>query len=218
MSIFRPKFASAVAAASSLFAMTAQAQDGTWTADADVNWADPVNWNSGAGPIANGTDSTATLDNIITGNRTITNDGRTIGNITAADTSHNYTIDAGTLTLDTTTGRPVINIPSSSRRLYINSVIAGTDGFEKSGAGILRFGNGTTNTFTGGLVLNGGRIGENGGSNVVRNEHLNNNLITVESDSRMTFNGNFTSTNGITLNNGSVFTVGVNNSNIFFQG
>lgn len=131
------------------------AADGTWTSDANGNWNDIANWNSGAGPIADGADFTATLDDVITGNRTITNDGRTIGNITVLDTSHNYTISSSTLTLDVTAGSPTVSVPAG-RTLTIGSVVAGADGFTKTGDGTLTF-NGN-NTLDGNVTISGGLV------------------------------------------------------------
>ena len=126
---------------------TAFAADGIWSADVDGNWSDIANWNSGAGPVADGADFTATFDDVITDDRTVTLDTlRTIGNITFNDTSHHLTISGGnTLTLDTTGGTPTINV--ADEVLTISSVIAGNDGLLKSGNGEFRPRG--ANTFTG---------------------------------------------------------------------
>ena len=50
------------------------AVDGTWTTDGSDIWSNIANWNSGAGPIADGVDSTATFANTITAARTVTLD------------------------------------------------------------------------------------------------------------------------------------------------
>lgn len=144
-----------LSASSLLAAASLHAADGTWTTDANGNWSDSANWNSGAGPIADGADFTALLDDVITGNRTITNDGRTIGNITAADTTHNYTIASGTLTLDVTSGSPTLSVPTG-RTLTISSVVAGADGFTKTGDGTVTLSG--LNTITGDVIVNGGLV------------------------------------------------------------
>ncbi len=136
------------------------AASGTWNVDAAGDWGDPLNWFSG---IADGTDSTATFGNIISSNRIINLDAdRIIGNITASDTGQDYTISgAGILTLDVTTGRPIIDV-ITGRTLTISSVIQGNDGLEKSGAGILSLDAISTN-FSGNITINAGtlRIGTN---------------------------------------------------------
>ena len=132
----------------------AQADDGTWTANANGNWSDPGNWDGGT--IADGAGFTATLDDVISGNRTITNDGRTIGNITAADTSHNFTISSNTLTLDVIAGSPTLSVPSG-RTLTISSTVAGTEGFTKTGDGTLTLSS-TGNTVEGDVTVSGGLV------------------------------------------------------------
>jgi len=132
---------------------------GDWTADADGNWTNIANWNFGAGPIANGTDATATFGDVITANRTVTLNGdRTIGNITASDTSHNYTLNTlsgDVLTLARSSGLPVIDVVTN-RTLSINSVLAGNNGLQKNGAGTLSLS--ATNTYTGDTAINAGTL------------------------------------------------------------
>jgi len=54
----------------------AQAADGVWTLDGNGLWSDIANWNSGAGPIADGVGSTADFTTIdLTNKRTVTIDG-----------------------------------------------------------------------------------------------------------------------------------------------
>ena len=136
---------------------TAFAADGEWDTNADGDWSTAANWSGTI--IADGTDNTATFGNAINSNRTITLDSdRTIGNIIASDTSHNYTISgANILTLDRTTGIPIIDVTRDGRELTISSEIAGNDGLQKDGDGrVLLTG---TNTYTGGTIINAGRLG-----------------------------------------------------------
>ena len=143
-----------VLGAALLFTANLHADNGTWDAIAAGNWDDLANWNAGAGPIADGAEFTATFDNVITADLTVTLvDPRTIGNITAADTSHNYTLSGDTLTLEDA-DTPVIDVGTSSRTLTINSVIDGVDGLKKTGSGTLNLYG--TNTFTGDVVVDGG--------------------------------------------------------------
>jgi autotransporter-associated beta strand protein len=138
-------------AGSSLLAISsasAQATSNTWDTDADGNWTDVLNW-QGDTAYAEGADNTATLGNFITANSIITLDAPiTIGNITASDTTHNYTVSgANTLTLDRTdAAAPTIDV-TSGRTLTISSNIDGSDGLTKSGAGTLTLSG--NNTYTG---------------------------------------------------------------------
>ncbi len=129
--------------------------DGLWNVDSDGNWGDLLNWQDYL--IADGTDRTATLGDVITANRVITLDSdRTIGNITAADTSHNYTISGeNTLTLDVTSGIPTVSVPTG-RALTISSVIDGSDGLAKSGDGTLILSG--ENAYSGGTDINAGNV------------------------------------------------------------
>jgi hypothetical protein len=128
----------ALAIAAVISPSLAIAADGTWNVNSNGNWSTTGNWSGGT--VANGVDSTAFLGNVIKRTRTITLDSsRTIGGIAAQDTSNNYTISgANTLTLDVTTGIPAMNVGTAARTLLMSSVIAGSDGLEKTGAGTLR--------------------------------------------------------------------------------
>lgn len=138
-----------------LMALPVLAANGTWNSNASANWSDTSRWAGGV--VANGVDATATFGSVISRNRTIRlNTSRTIGGISAQDTSHNYTITgSNTLTLDVTTGIPTLDVVSG-RTLRINPVIAGTDGLAKVGAGTLRLTG--TNTYSGGTTLSAGTI------------------------------------------------------------
>ena len=149
-----------ILAASSLLAVSraeAQDQDGSWLGDSAGDWTDGTKWTDGL--IANGADFTATFGNVITTARTINlNGNRTIGNITASDTSHHFTLTGNTLTLDRTSGVPTINVVSN-RELTIESIVAGDDGVQKSGGGTLTLKG--TNTFSGGLIIKAGTVRNN---------------------------------------------------------
>lgn len=159
----RLSFSLATALAALMCAQSARAQSGTWTQTTagPFNWDDIANWSSGAGPIANGADSTASFVANLTAAQTVSlNNAKTIGNITFTDTttsSHDLTISgANTLTLDVTTGSPVISVTNSDRILSIGSVVAGDDGLSKSGAGVLSLSG--TNTYSGVTNITAGRL------------------------------------------------------------
>jgi fibronectin-binding autotransporter adhesin len=146
-----------VFAATSLLAVSparAQDQNGTWLGDFSGDWTDATKWTDGL--IANGPDFTATFGNVITAATTITlNGSRTIGNITASDTTHNYTLTGDTITLDRTSGVPTVDVVTS-RELTIESIVAGDDGLQKSGGGTLSLK--ATNTYSGGLTIKAGTV------------------------------------------------------------
>jgi fibronectin-binding autotransporter adhesin len=156
---------SLLACGSLLLAPTAlYAQDGNWNVDADGDWGTDTNWLGSI--IADGTDSTATFGNVITADHIINLEAnRTIGNITASDTTHNYTISGGNiLTLDLTTGVPTIDVTDGGRTLTISSTVAGSDGLLKTGSGTLTLSG--TNTFSGGITIEGGSVHILGDSNL----------------------------------------------------
>src|SRR3989442_1994960 len=100
--------------------------------------------------IATGVDFTADFSTIdITQNRTVTlNSALTIGNLKFGDTtpSRDWTLSgSGTLTLAVSSGAPTINIVNQTTTISL--VLAGTQGFNKTGAGTLTLSG--NNTFTG---------------------------------------------------------------------
>ncbi len=128
-------------AGSSLLASTAvQAVDGTWNANSAGNWSDTTKWSGGT--VADGTDGIATFANVINGDRIITLDSvRTIGSLSALDTTNNFTISgANALTLDVGTGVSLLNNATSGRTLFVNTPVIVNDGLEKTGPGAVNFG------------------------------------------------------------------------------
>ena len=122
-------------------------------------WDDASTWSGGA--IAYGTDSYANFTGVdITTDKTIClGVGSTIGNITFTDattSSNNLFITGNPLTLDVTSATPVIDVTQSDRTLTFYSVIAGNDGLQKNGPGVLTLT--SVNTFTGGTAVNGGTL------------------------------------------------------------
>jgi autotransporter-associated beta strand protein len=137
------------------------AQSGTWvTLSGTTPWSTAGNWSGST--IANGADSTAFFTANINGALAVTlNDvGRTIGNITFTDSttdSHNMTISgSNALTLDRTSGIPIVDVTQSSRTLFISTTIAGSDGFAKEGPGVLSLSG--NNSYTGATALNVGIV------------------------------------------------------------
>ena len=147
-----------------LAAAPTRAADGTWDLLVGGTWSPTSRWVGGI--VADGADSTATFNQDITLNRTITLDSdRTIGHLFFNDsgggTDRRWTLQSNTLTLETTTGTPTINIGSQvGVPVYIASVLAGTQGFEKKGNGTLMIN--AAMTYTGDTVISDGNIRFNG--------------------------------------------------------
>lgn len=134
---------------------------GSWTYNGSNStsntWTTAGSWSGGT--IADGTNSIANFILDITADRTITLGGnRTIGGVTFTDTvsSHNLTFTGNTLTLDVTTGAPLINVTQSGRTLRIDSIIAGNDGLTKTGLGTLSISG--SNTYTGATTVSQGTL------------------------------------------------------------
>lgn len=177
------------------------AADGSWNVTGGGNWGTNTNWTGDI--IADGTDFTATFGNVITGNSIINLEAdRTIGNIVASDTGQNYTISgANILTLDVTSGVPVIDVTTTNRTLAITSVIAGNDGLQKNGAGILDL-RGATNTYSGNTILNGGQLTINSDANLGNTAgdivFAANSTLRVENTTSLDAGRNITINNGVT--------------------
>jgi fibronectin-binding autotransporter adhesin len=195
------------------------AQTSTWTGISG-NWSDTTDpggvWVGGVP--ASGADNTANFTGVnITANQTITLDAdRTIGNITFTDataSSHNLTISgANILTLDVTTGIPIIDVTQSGRLLTISSEITGNDGLQKNGAGTLVLS--VANSYTGGTTLNGGVV------QISNATSLSSGLVSVIANSRINAAA-LTYTNAIDIDATRVLTLattGVANSTSTFSG
>jgi autotransporter-associated beta strand protein len=183
-----------------------QAADGTWTQNANGDWSTPGNWSGGT--VADGQNSTAFLSDVITSARIINLDtARTIGNIFAQDTSHDYTISgANTLTLDVSTGTPIIDVVSG-RTLSISSVIAGANGLQKDGPGTLTLSG--VNTYTGGTFLTGGTLGVTSANSITA---FGANDFSISGGARVNLRGVTTAQNVTIGAGGGVFANGGNNN------
>ncbi len=184
-------------------------------ADATNNtWTTAGSWSGGT--IANGSNSTANFNLDFTADRTITLGGnRTIGNINFTDTasSHNLTISGNTLTLDLTSGRPAVHVSQSDRSLSIDSIIAGSDGLNKSGAGTLILT--AANTYTGGTTINAGtlQLGNGGSTGSIANTAiLNNGSLVINRTGAAQGLGAITGTGSVTLTNGTGLALSGGNS------
>ena len=135
------------------------AVDGIWTYNGSDNWTTTNRWMDSQ--IADGTDGIADFSQVdINGTRTVSlYTNRTIGTIVFGDAiniGNDWVLQrnpSAVLTLDGTSGLPVINI--KNRTTTITAAMDGTNGFEKAGLGALILA--ATNIFTGPVVLNGGQ-------------------------------------------------------------
>jgi fibronectin-binding autotransporter adhesin len=124
--------------------------NGTWSATTGGSWPTASNWTGNQ--IATGVSGSAQFSSSISGIQTVTLDGdRTIGfmRFTSAGSANIHSLQmgtSGTLTLQTSSGSPSIDV-QNSRSGIIGVTLAGSQGFTKVGGGTLYLGG--TNTYTG---------------------------------------------------------------------
>ena len=131
----------------------------TWTnlvgGNGGGTWGLAANWSGG---IPNGTDAVADFSTLnLTADSTVTNDtARTVGSLLFGDTvpGNNWNLTGSGLTLAVSSGMPSVNVINQTATL--STVLGGTQGFTKSGAGTLAL-NGTEN-YSGTTVISGGTL------------------------------------------------------------
>ncbi len=165
----------------------AQTTNGVWTnAASNSTWGTGSNWSGGA--IAGGIDAIAEFMLNIEAARTVNLGANfTVGTLRFEDTvaSNNWVLANGAggpwaLTLATSTGAPTINVVNQTAT--ISAVLAGSQGFAKTGTGTLVISG--ANTFTGGISL------EEGTLTVGSATALNGNLVTFIADTTLAWSGN----------------------------
>ena len=149
----------------------APAVDGTWTNTAGGDFMDTANWQGAT--IASGAGGTANFNTLdISGDIGASlNAPLTIGNMNFGDTNLgsaatwaiNTSNQATTIiTLDNGGSKPNITAnaltPTTFDSSFIGPSLAGTNGFNKLGPGILELASGATNTITGGINVNEGTL------------------------------------------------------------
>lgn len=158
----RSLFSAASVCCLSLAAPLAHAQTFVWTNPATGgDWPTAANWDAAPAFGADVTLDFSTLD-LSEENLMYMDADATAGTLRFADTdsSHDWRLNPGfgtTLTLATTTGNPVIQV--DNRTVTLEPVIAGSQGFEKTGAGTLVLT--AANTLEGSLLLKGGVLSVN---------------------------------------------------------
>jgi len=186
---------------------TARVQVGTiatWTTAAGGSWGTATNWQPGAVPGgANVVADFSTVD--LPAAATVTLDGsRTAGGLVFGDMTPDadWTVAAGTggtLTLDVTSGMPLVMV--TNRTTTMSAALAGADGIRKAGAGTLRQ---TVNAnLTGGLTIDAGTwyVGA-GGWNV--NPFGQRNTVTINA--------------GATLQTAGAHSLGVDQNTVWVNG
>jgi len=153
--------ANSVTSAPAALVIMAPPGSGVWTNLANGSWSNVNNWTNGL--IAGGTDAVADFSTLsLNVNPTVTLDGaRTVGTMVFDDlngvTNHRWTVSTGTggpLTLAVGSGTPTIAVKNPTNT--ISAVIAGSQGFAKTGAGHLTLS--STGTFTGTVAVNAGTL------------------------------------------------------------
>jgi len=128
-----------------------------WTNPAGGSWTTASNWQGSVIPIGDTADF-STLD--LSADTTVTLDGaRTMAHLAFGDTtaSNDWILNTGSgdpLTMASTSGNPSIAV--NNRTATLGLVLAGTQGFDKSGAGTLVLTG--ANTYTGTTAVNGGTL------------------------------------------------------------
>lgn len=198
----------------SILALPALGQtNGTWiNATSNSTWGTPGNWSGGI--IADGADALADFSLDITANRSVSLGANfTVGLLRFEDkttASNNWVLANGTggpwaLTLATTTGAPTINIVNQTTT--ISAVLAGTQGFTKTGAGALVISG--ANTLTGGITLAEGTL------TIGSAAALNSNLITFTADAAFGWSGTTQDVSAfIKIEDGVIATFGTGAANI----
>ncbi len=179
---------------------SAMGQTFTWTNLSGGSWGTGTNWNTAPTFGSGVTLNFSTLN--ITANATTTLDGnRTAGSLSFADAttaSHDWIVNAGsssTLTL-AATGTPSIGV--TNRTATIGAVVAGTQGFTKTGAGTLILGN-NSNTFTGGVTVSAGTL-QLGNTGNTFTHSFSGTALTVSSGTTLSMPGNSDSNRTHTYN------------------
>jgi autotransporter-associated beta strand protein len=161
---------------------------GIWiNSTSNSTWSNTANWSGGS--VADGTDAFAdfsTLD--IAANRTVNlGANRTVGTLLFGDAttaSNNWALANGaggpwTLTLATSSATPSIQVVNQTAT--ISALLSGTQGFTKSGAGVLTLSN-AGNTISGGISLSGGTLNFASGA-------LGTNIVTFTGNATLGWNG-----------------------------
>ena len=193
----------------------------TGTTNGTALWTNSANWSGSSVP--NATDAVVVFTNIAVSNGVQwQNTNITVGTINFQNTSGNVVIGDNsvtndTLTLATSTGKPVLNVSNSGGTAFIYATLLGTNGFTKTGAGNLSFRfNQTAMAYAGDINLNAGTLTINQDSSLGDT----NNDIIVGGNSTLSYspgaNSNAASLSAgrnISISNGTTLTLQTLNTN-----
>ncbi|QIF03993.1 autotransporter-associated beta strand repeat-containing protein [Roseimicrobium sp. ORNL1] len=183
---------------------------GVWNVNGNnLTWSNSANWLSGG--IASGIGATADFSQVnIPGARTVVLDAPfTVGTLIFADLddTHAWTLGGtSTLTLEASSGTPEIRV--GNRPLTVSAILAGTQGFRKTGAGTLALANAGI-TLTGGISLNEGVLSFTTGS-------LGTNTVTFGGNATLTWGASTTQdvSSQIVLGDGFTATLSTGANNV----
>jgi fibronectin-binding autotransporter adhesin len=160
---------------------SAQAASGSWTLNGNGTWGNSGNWFGG--DVANGVDATAYFTADLTSASSVTLDtSRTVGHLVFADPGSSFgtsVVGDGTttLTLQSAVGAPTVYVDASETATLGSATtaqtifLAGTQGFEKTGAGRLVIGANinavANNTLAGNIAVTDGSLNIQGALNNV---------------------------------------------------
>jgi len=176
----------------------------SWSGATGSEWNVAGNWTPATVP--NATDATATFPAAATVN--LTTFTATVGTLDATLTSGNLVLgDAATtddiLNLATFTGTPTMNVAGGGT-IFMYANLTGSQGFKKTGGGLLTFRfHGTTQAYTGDVDLGGGTLGLQTDGNL--GDAAND--IVVSANSAINFATSGTTPPAVTLNAGRQITI-----------
>ncbi len=174
-----------------------------WAVDASANWGTAGSWNPAAAP--GGAGQTADFSAInITANRTVTlESARIIGSLTFNDTSgsESWTLASSggsTLTLDSgSAASPSVAVNNS---VTISASLAGTNGFNKTGSGVLTL-SGSNAYLSGSVKISQGTV------NVGNTYGLGTDLLTMNGGALSNASGSYLIDNPVNLASASILSV-----------
>ena len=155
----------AITAAFAGLSLPAFAASGNWnTTTSGALWTLDTNWVGNV--IADGSGSTADFSQVdLTADTAVSLNGdRTIGNLIFGDTnistpgSWSLNGGGGALTLAGGTPSITVNALGSGKLVTLNAGLSGSSGFTKNGTGTLTLAGGTSNTLSGPITVNSGRL------------------------------------------------------------
>ena len=167
------------------------AASGSWNMAGGGDWNVAGNWVGST--IADGAGSVAYFTNIA--NSTISVGTRTIGEI-RTDNGAEWWLSNGPLTLDNSGSAPIVDVTAGT--IIMNCALAGSSGFDKTGAGWLKLYN---STISGDINLNGGFLGLMWSDSIMNADVKVNNGTYLCVNDGVTANGK-----SVTVNNGGLLT------------